>query len=51
MLYFLKKYRKRPGDIIILHLCTKNLDYMICSSWDIEYDRLELVILGHDLLF
>ena len=44
MLYFLKKYRKTPGDIIILHLCTKNLDYMIYSYWDIEYDRLELVI-------
>ena len=24
-----------PGDTIILHMCTKNLD-MIYSSWDIE---------------
>ena len=28
--YFKKK--TTPGDIIILHLCTKNLDYMIYSS-------------------
>ena len=27
-----KKKRKPPGDIIILHLCTKNLDDMIYCS-------------------
>ena len=47
MLYFFKKHRKTPGDIIILHLCTKHLDDMIYSSWDIECDRLKLVIMGH----
>ena len=25
MLHYFKRYRKTPGDIIILHLCTKNL--------------------------
>ena len=29
---FKKKQRKTPGGIIILHLCTKNLDDMIYSS-------------------
>ena len=46
-----KKERKTPGDIIILHLCTKNLNDIICSSWDIERDRLKLVILGTFLPF
>ena len=44
--FFLKK-RKTPGDIIILHLCTKNLNDMIYSSWNIERDGLKLVILGN----
>ena len=38
-----KKKRKTPGDIIILHLCTKILD--------IERDRLKQVTLGHFLPF
>ena len=29
MLHYFKRYRKTPGHIIILHLCTKNLDDMI----------------------
>ena len=45
-----KKKRKTPSDIIILHLCTKNLDDMIYSFWDIEYDRMKLVIMGLSLL-
>ena len=56
------KERKTPGYssryhhdiqhlvIIILHLCTKNLD-KIYNSWDIEHDRLKLVIIGHSLPF
>ena len=33
MLYLKKnKKKKTPGDITILHMCTKNLDVMICSS-------------------
>ena len=41
-----KKKRKSTDDTIIWQLCTKNLDDMIYSSWDIEFDRLKLVILG-----
>ena len=41
---------KTPTAIIILHLCTKNLNDMIYSYWD-EHDRLKLVILGHFLPF
>ena len=26
--------KKTPGDIILLHMCTKNYDYMMYSSWD-----------------
>ena len=49
--FFFSKKRKTPGDIIILHLCTKDLDDIIYSSWDIERDRLKLVILGHFFSF
>ena len=28
-------------------MCTKNLDDMIYSSWDIECDRLKMVIMGY----
>ena len=46
-----KKTKKTPAYIIILHLCTKNLDDMIYSSWGIEHDRLKSVILGHFFAF
>ena len=51
MLYFsfFFKKRKTPGDIIIMHLFTKNLDDMIYSSLDVECDGLKLVIMGHFL--
>ena len=48
---FFKKLKKTPGNVIILHLCTKNPDDMIYSSWDVEHDGLKLVILGHLLHF
>ena len=57
LLYFLfvflkkKNKKKTPGDIIILHLCTKNLDDMIYISCNIEWDRLKLVIMDHFLPF
>ena len=36
----LKKWKKKkPGDIIILHMCTKNYDQMMYGSWDIMCDR------------
>ena len=28
-----------PGDIIIWHMCTKNYDHMMYSSWDMVLDR------------
>ena len=33
------KMKKQPGDIIILHKCTKNYDQMMYSSWDMVHDR------------
>ena len=35
--FFLKM--KKPGDIIILHMCPKNYDQMMYSSWDMVRDR------------
>ena len=34
----LKKWKKTPGDIIILHMCTKNYDQMMYGSWDMVHD-------------
>ena len=36
---FKKKKEKTPGDIIILHKCTKNHDYMVYCSWDMAWDE------------
>ena len=30
---------KNPGDIILLHMCTKNHNHMMYASWDMEYER------------
>ena len=35
----LKKWKKTPGDIIILHMSTINQNHMMYDSWDIERDR------------
>ena len=35
----LKKWKKPPGDIIILHKCTKNHDHMLYYFWDMVHDR------------
>ena len=44
--------KKCNRDIIILHMCTKNHNYMIYGSWDTEWDRQKcFVILGHFLPF
>ena len=52
LLYFLRNSKKKQLEIIIAwHLCTKNLDGIIYSSWDIECDRLKLVIMGYFLSF
>ena len=34
-----KKMKKTPGDIIILHNCTKNRYHMLYRSWDMVHDR------------
>ena len=34
-----KKMKKTPGDIIILHNCTKNHDHMLYCSWDMACGR------------
>ena len=34
----LKKWKKMPGYIIILHKCTKNNDHMLHCSWDTMRD-------------
>ena len=35
----LKKWKKMPVDIIILHMCTKNYHQMMYGSWDVRCDR------------
>ena len=35
----LKKWKKTPGDIIILHKCTKNHDHRLYCSWDMAHGR------------
>ena len=34
-----EKMKKTTGDIIILHMCTKNYDQMMYGSWDMVCDR------------
>ena len=47
-----EKKEKASGDVIILHMCTKNHDQMIYASWDKECDRRNFfVILDHFLPF
>ena len=33
------KMKYLPGDIIILHKCTKNHDHMLYCSWNMVFDR------------
>ena len=33
-----KKRKKTLGDIIILHMCTKNYNHMTYNSWDMMHD-------------
>ena len=35
----LKKWKKTPGDIIILHTCTINYNHMMYGFWGMEHDR------------
>ena len=34
-----EKMIKKPGDIIILHMCTKNDNHLTYHSWDVKHDR------------
>ena len=34
----LKKWKKIPGDVIILHMCTVNDNHMMYGSWDMKRD-------------
>ena len=34
-----EKMKKIPGDIIILHMCSKNYYQMMYDSWDMVHDR------------
>ena len=34
----LKKWKKTPGDIIILHMCTTDDNHVMNGSWDMECD-------------
>ena len=38
-----EKTRKKPGEIIILHMCTINDNHMIYGSWDMERHRQNLL--------
>ena len=43
-----EKMKKTPGNIIILHMCTKNYDQMMYGSWDMVCDRCNYFsFLGH----
>ena len=42
-----EKMKKIAGDIIIFHMCTKNHNHLMYSSWDTKWDRIFFVILGH----
>ena len=35
----LKKWKKNPGDIIILHMCAINENHIMYGSWDMERGR------------
>ena len=35
----LKNWKKTPGDIIILHMCTINDNHLIYGSWYMEHDK------------
>ena len=37
-----KKYLEVSGDVIILHICTKNHNHIMYRSWDIRHDRVFL---------
>ena len=47
----LKKWKKRPGDIIILIKFIKNHDHMLYCSWNVAFDGCIIVIFHFGLFF
>ena len=47
----LKKWKKRPGDIIILLKCIKTHDHMLYCSWNMAFDGCIIVIFHFGLFF
>ena len=41
-----EKLKKKLGDIIILHKCSKNHDHMLHCSWDMVHNRLVIFHFG-----
>ena len=42
---------KKPGDIILVHMCTINEDHMIYGSWDIRHDwQMEIPVSHRDII-
>ena len=39
-----EKMKKISGDIIILYMCTINENQMMYGSWDMESDRIFLIL-------
>ena len=39
---FEKMKKKIAGDIIILHICTKNHNHMRYSSWDTKNEKMKI---------
>ena len=35
----IKNIKIKPGDVIILHMCTINNNHVMYGSWDTEHDR------------
>ena len=36
----LKTFKKTPGDIMILHMCTINYNHVMYGSWDTKHDKM-----------
>ena len=46
-----EKIKNRPGDIMILHKCTKNHNHMLHCSWDMTCDQCLIVTFHFGIFF
>ena len=46
-----EKMKQNAGDTIILHMCTKNHNYIRYGSWDTEWERQNFLSFCHFLPF